>query len=355
MLRAVRLAVELDFEIDPSTVASVRLRSATIHEAAPERQRDELARCFATDHAARAIRLMDELTLLQELLPEVTAGRGVPQPEEYHYYDVFDHCVEAVAALDFMLAAHPVNNPHEARLQQTLWDTLAVWDNSAAHALRDHLQERVSEGRTRSALLKLAGLLHDVAKPETRAPDASGRIRFFGHAERGAETARRVLRRLRFSRREVELASIMVDEHLRPTQLGQPGELPTRRALFRFFRDTGDAAESVLLLSLADALAARGPGMTVDAWQGYVSYIGYVLARRHGDSTITRPVRLLTGGEIMSELGAPPGPEIGRLLASLEEAQAGGDVMDRAQAIALVRRLHDRPFRPRALAGAGRP
>lgn len=145
----------------------------------------------------------------------------------------------------------------------------------------------------------------------------------------------------------------MVDEHLRPTQLGQPGELPSRRALYRFFRDTGDAAESVLLLSLADALAARGPGMTIEAWRGYVSYIGHILARRHEDPTIVRPVRLLTGDEIIQELRTEPGREIGRLLAALEEAQASGEVATREQALAFVRRLHGGPFRSRELVGAG--
>jgi len=309
-------------------------------------------RCFATPRAARALRLLDDLGLLEQLLPEVTAGRGVTQPKEHHY-DVFDHSIETVAALDFMLATGAPPGRHEAQLQRSLWETLASWDAHAAGELRTYLDQQTGEGRSRRVLLKIAGVLHDVAKPETRAPDETGRIRFFGHAERGAATARRVLRRLRFSRREIDLVATMVDEHLRPTQLGQPGELPTRRALYRFFRDTGDAAESVLLLSLADALAARGPGMTIEAWQGYVSYIGHILARRHGDETIVRPVRLLTGAEIMDELHEMPGPEIGRLLASLEEAQASGEVVDRQQAIELVRRLHDGPFRSGELIGAG--
>jgi poly(A) polymerase len=119
-----------------------------------------------------------------------------------------------------------------------------------------------------------------------------------------------------------------------------PGELPTRRALYRFFRDTGEAAESVLLLSLADALAARGPGMSLEAWRGYCAYIGHILARRDEDSSIARPVRLLTGVDVMAELGLPPGPEVGRLLAALEEAQGAGEVTGREEALEFLRRLH---------------
>ncbi|OGO51013.1 MAG: hypothetical protein A2148_02470, partial [Chloroflexi bacterium RBG_16_68_14] len=213
LLRAVRLAIQLDFRLAPETADALRREAGRIGRAAAERQRDELARCLATPRAGQALRLMDQLGLLEHLFPEVTAGRGVTQPKE-HYWDVFDHAIETVAALDFMLAEEEPRGQREARLWRALWEALTV-----EPGLREHLAEEMSEGRSRAALLKLAALLHDVAKPETRAPDATGRIRFFGHAERGAETARRVLRRLRFSRREVELVATMVEEHLRPGQL----------------------------------------------------------------------------------------------------------------------------------------
>ncbi len=333
LLRAVRLAAQLDFRLASETADAIRRHAGRIGQAAAERQRDELARCFATPRASRSLRLMDDLGLLDQLFPEVTAGRGVEQPKE-HYWDVFDHAIEAVAALDFMLADDEPEGRREARFWHTLWEALAVQSD-----LREHLAEEVSEGRSRATLLKLAALLHDVAKPETRAPDVTGRIRFFGHAEQGAETARRVLRRFRFSRREVELVATMVEEHLRPGQLGQQGP-PSRRALFRFFRDTGEAAESVLLLSLADHLAARGPRLRIDGWQRHVAYIAHVLARRHEEEAIVRPPRLLTGDDLMAALAIGPGPEVGRLLAALEEAQASGEIAGREEALAFVRRRH---------------
>jgi len=254
-----------------------------------------------------------------------------------------------VAALDFLLAEEePAGGGREAEFWRALWQALAF-----APDLREHLREAVSEGRSRPALLKLAGLLHDVAKPETRAPDATGRVRFFGHAERGAETARRVLRRFRFSRREVELVATMVEEHLRPGQLSQQGP-PSRRALFRFFRDTGEAAESILLLFLADGLAARGPRLRLETWRRQAAYVAHVLARRYEEEALVRPPRLLTGDDLMAALAIGPGPEIGRLLAALKEAQAAGEVASRADAIAFVRRLHGGAgSRREALAGAG--
>ncbi len=333
LLRAVRLAAQLDFRLAPETADALRRHAEGIGRAAAERQRDELARILATPRAGPAIRLLDDLGLLERLLPEVTASRGVSQPKE-HYWNVFDHSVETVVALDFMLAEKEPAGRREARFWRVLWDALAFLPE-----LRDHLAEEVSEGRSRSTLLKLAGLLHDVAKPETRAPDATGRIRFFGHAERGAETARSVLRRFRFSRRETELVATMVEEHLRPGQLSTEGP-PSRRALFRFFRDTDEAAESVLLLSLADHLAARGPRLRIDGWRRHVAYIAHVLGRRHEEEAIVRPTRLLTGDDLMVALAIEPGPEVGRLLAVLEEAQASGEVTSRQDALAFIRREH---------------
>ena len=348
LLRAVRLCVQLDFELEPDTAAAIRRHTARIEQAAAERQRDELARCFATPRASRSLRLMDELGLLERLLPEVTAARGITQPKE-HQWDVFDHAIETVAALDFLLAEQEPDEPRAASFRGALWDALAFLPG-----LRAHLAEELSEGRSRATLLKLAGLLHDVAKPATRALDATGRIRFFGHAEQGAQVARAVLRRLRLSRRETDLVATMVEEHLRPGQLSQEGP-PSRRALFRFFRDTGEAAESVLLLSLADALAARGPRLRLDAWRRNVAYVAHVLARRDEDQTIARPPRLLTGDDIMAELSIGPGPELGRLLAALEEARAAGEIASRQDAVAFVRRQHGRRKQrpsPRATRGA---
>ncbi len=346
LLRAVRLSVQLEFRLGPETADAVRRHTGEVGQASAERQRDELVRCFATPRAGQSLRLMDRLGLLEQIVPEVTAGRGVSQPKE-HYYDVFDHAIETVATLDFMLSHEKPTEGREARLWRALWEALDV-----APGLRAFLDEEVSARRPRSALLKLAGLLHDVAKPETRAPDATGRIRFFGHAELGAETARAVLRRLRFSRREVELVARMVEEHLRPGQLGQEGP-PTRRALFRFFRDTGEAAEGILLLSLADALAARGPGMRIERWRGHVAYIAHVLARREEEQEIVRPPRLLSGDDIMAALAIGPGPEVGRLLAAIEEAQASGEVATREQALAFARRVAGDGRSEPVLTGAG--
>ncbi len=331
LLRLVRLSAELDFRVDVATAELARTKAALLPRVAPERRRDELVRLLATDRAAAGLRLMDRLGLLNVELPEVCAGRGVTQPVE-HYYDVFEHALATVEALDALASARPP----EGRLRAA-WE--AWWEAFAFADLRAYLDEEPVSGRPRRALLKLAGLLHDVAKPETRAPDDTGRIRFFGHAEVGARTAQRIMERLRFSHREAAWVATLVEEHLRPLQLASPGEAPTRRALRRFFRDTGDAAPGLLLLSLADHLAARGPRADEAGWRAHIAYLASVLRAGLEDEEIARPPRLVTGHDIMAALGIGPGPDVGRFLRAVDEAQEAGDVTTREEALTLVRRL----------------
>ncbi len=333
LLRAVRLAVEFDLSIEQDTEALARENAALAARPSPDRQRDEIARIFASERAAAGVRLLDRLGLLDPVLPEVATGRGVEQPKEHHY-PVLEHNVETVRALDVFLSPRPLADAGDEALRLMLWTALP-----AAERVQTNLAEELVEGRSRRTLLKLAGLLHDIAKPQTKAPDPSGRIRFFGHPELGARMTAALLRRLRFAEREVAYVCLLVDEHLRPLQLAAPGQSPTPRALFRFFRDLAEAAEGVLLLSLADHVAARGPELEMKEWQWHLGYTGYLLHERYTNQTVVRPVRLLTGDDLMAALGIGPGPEVGRLLAALEEAQAAGEVSDRSQALAFVRRL----------------
>jgi poly(A) polymerase len=247
-------------------------------------------------------------------------------------YDVLDHGISAVEALDVMLME---TRPGGERAW--MWD--AVWRIFAwrQHELRAYVDDEISEGRTRGALLKLAALLHDVAKPQTRTVGADDRIRFLGHADEGARIASAIMRRYRFSSREIAFVALLVREHLRPVQLAQVGDAPSKKALYRFARDLGDAVEGVLLLSLSDAAGARGRHLTSDGWSRQAAYMNSLLVRLQGEEGIVRAPRLLTGHDIMSEFGLGEGPEIGRLLEALREAQAVADVRDREEALAFVR------------------
>lgn len=335
LVRGARIAAELGFEIEPETAEAIRARAARVLESSAERRRDELIRIFALDAAAPAVRLLDDLRLLDALLPEVTAGRGVTQPKE-HSYDVLEHGIRAVEAMDIMLATE---RPSADRAW--MWDVLWRIFSWCEAPLRAYIAVGLSEGRSRGALLKLTALLHDIAKPRTRSVETDGRIRFLGHADEGAAMATQILRRHRFSARETAFVARLVEEHLRPVQLAPAGEVPTGRALYRFHRDLGGAVEAVLLLSLADAAAARGERMTSEGWSSQAAYMNSLLVRLQGEEGIVDAPRLLTGHDIMVEFGLSEGPRIGHLLEALREAQATADVRDRQGALAFVRAFID--------------
>jgi poly(A) polymerase len=328
LLRAVRLCAELGFTLESQTAAVMAENAPLLSRVAPERQRDELMRILATSRAAAGLRLADELGLLGPLLPEVTATKGEEQPKE-HQWEVFDHSVETVAALDVLLGSEKPADGRWARLWRELWEKMEEFP-----AVREHFREEVSQGHSRAALLKLAALLHDIAKPETRTIDDNGRMRFFGHAQAGALRSAAVARRLRFSGAEVRQTEAMVKEHLRPLQIAQDGP-PSRRALYRYFRDTGEAAIDVLFLSLADHLATVGPRLDWDDWRAHLGVVGFILAWRFQEE-LAAPSRLVTGHDLMDALGLAPGPLVGRLLETVEEAQAAGEVTTREQALALA-------------------
>jgi poly(A) polymerase/tRNA nucleotidyltransferase (CCA-adding enzyme) len=209
-------------------------------------------------------------------------------------------------------------------------------------ALAGHLGEPLGDGATRREALKLAALLHDVAKPETRSVE-DGRTRFLGHDALGARRVIAIAERLRLSGRMAGVLERLVRHHLRPMHLAQSGAV-SRRARFRFFRDLGDDARDLLLLALADAAALRGDSPLV-VWNGPAGTIVRDLMAGHADeaAALSAPP-LLDGRDAMEALEMPPGPEIGRLLRLLREAQAVGDVTTRDAALAYLRRMRAEPL-----------
>jgi poly(A) polymerase len=161
-------------------------------------------------------------------------------------------------------------------------------------------------------------------------------MRFLGHAKDGAAIAASILERLRFTTKEIKLVEIMVRHHLRPAQMSH-NELPSRRAIYRYFRDTGEAGIDILFLSLADHLATRGPRLNLAHWQGHAQMINYVLAQRFEQESLVAPPKLIDGHDIINIFGMSPGPKIGELLEAVREAQASGELTTREEALSYIR------------------
>jgi poly(A) polymerase len=327
LIRAVRLAAELDFSIDGETETLIRHHRHLIASVAGERVREEMLRLLSIPRAGHFLAYLEELDLLTALIPELVPSRGVSQPK-VHVWDVFDHSIQTVSAVEFLLREGTWEYAGDEVLVSVPWSA----------KLSQHFDQEVSHGSTRRSLLKLAALLHDIAKPQTKTVDEDGRARFLGHPQEGAAIAAAILERLRFSTREIKLVELMVRHHLRPMQMSHEG-FPTRRAIYRYFRDTGEAGIDLLFLCLADHLATRGSYLDLAQWQEHAQVVEYVLNKHFEEESLSAPPKLIDGHDLIRIFGLSPGPRVGELLEALREAQAAGEVTTRQQALHYVKRL----------------
>ncbi len=325
LLRVVRLAAELGLNIDAATESLIRQHRGLIAAVPGERSREELLRLLALQGAGRRLAYLDDLGLLTALIPELEPARGVEQPR-MHVWDVFEHSIESVKAIEFLIREGSWEHAPREILDAVTWSA----------RLQEHFNEETGHASTRKSLLKLAALLHDIAKPQTKTIE-DGRARFLGHPQQGAADAAAIMERLRFSRREIKYIELLITYHLRPTQMSQEG-FPTRRAIYRFFRDAGESGIDILFLSLADHLAARGPELDLTQWRQHAAMTGYVLERHYEEASLSKPPKLIDGNDIMKAYRLAPGPKIGELLEALKEAQAEGEVTDKRSALDYIAR-----------------
>jgi poly(A) polymerase len=130
---------------------------------------------------------------------------------------------------------------------------------------------------------------------------------------------------------------MMIEHHLRPGQLARDRELPTPRAIYRYFRDTGEAGVDTIFLNLADHLAARGPMMELESWREHAEVMTFVLEERFREESVISPPQLISGHDLIDTFDMTPGPRIGELLEAVREAQAAGEVATREEALDFVR------------------
>ncbi len=328
LMRAARLAAQLGFNIARQTTDLIRRDAHLLDTVSPQRVREEFLKLLAQPNVVVSLRLLDGAGLLSRVVPELDDARAVGQPPEHHW-DVFDHCIETVGQVGRLLDRDSSGAP------DPIVDKVPRFEG-----IGDYFAQDASDGHSRLTLLKLTGLLHDIGKPDTKTIEPSGRIRFLGHSEAGAEVAAAALRRLRISRRGVTLVKNMVEHHLRPGQMAPEGQLPSKRATYRYYRDLGDVALDTLYLNLADYLAARGPTLDQAAWAAHCRVVAHILDRRFGTKKEKLPQRkLIDGHNLIQDLGLKPGPRFRPLLEAVQTAHGAGDVSTKEEALDLVKSI----------------
>lgn len=321
LFRSVRLVAQLGFRLDPDTATLIRKDAHLVEQAPGERLRDEFLTILSLDGARGHLEVLDRLDLLCRLIPELAPTKGVDQPL-VHYWDVWGHTMHCVEEAEMVTKGHR-NSPVYM---------FVPWTRES----EDHFAQEAGDGHTRGTLLKLAALFHDIAKPQTKSVEPDGRTRFFGHSELGASMVEDRLTQLRMSSRSVALVAKMVEQHLRPNNMSEGVELPTPRAIHRYFRDLGDAAMDTVYLALADYLATNGPAMSLEHWSSHARMMGHILESGAQQPTPTGKDRLLNGHDLIEHLGVEPGPLVGELLEMIIEAQSTGEIQTREEALALA-------------------
>ena len=285
MLRAVRFAAELSFDIEPATAEAIRDLAPNVAQVSGERVREELARMLTAPPAGRrrGLVLASDLGLVAVLLPEVEALKGEPQPPAVHPEgDVFRHTLLAV----------------------------------------EHLREPTFE-------LALAALLHDVGKPPTAAM-RGGRVTFYRHQRVGEEAARGVCARLRLSALATRRVTHLVAQHMNLSTWDEMREAKLKRLFAE------ESFEELAELWRADCLASGGTAAGYEA----------LMARyRSLSAEEVRPEPLVTGHDLI-RMGLEPGPAFAEILRDVYDAQLEGRVQSRQDALALARRTAEDRCQP---------
>lgn len=339
-LRAVRLANELDFRLAPDAARAISSGAGLLGSVSVERMRDELVKLFGLPHPARAVENLIELGLLSELLPEIGSLSGVNQTMP-HYQDVLSHTESVLSwlasVLSCLLDSSDVMRSNMTEPQSALFFQINAVLAPFRANLEEHLSRKLDGGIDGRQILFLGALFHDVGKPETQSIEPDGRIRFLDHENAGAQITSRRLRNLTMSNEAIRDVTAIVSGHMRPLHLSRGNHL-SRRAIYRFYRHTGAMGLDICLLSLADHLAIyQGMGDQTQ-WQNQLGVVGKLISEYYQQYNRTvRPHPILRGHELMDALDLDPGPDVGRLLNIIEEAQASGEIETREQALSLAR------------------
>ncbi len=238
----------------------------------------------------------------------------------YHHLDVWGHTLTALT--EFEKIAGEFLNDEE---------------------VRSYLNEPLAGEHSRLALLKLAVILHDIGKPKTLRK-IDGKLTFHGHERVGDEAANFIARMLKLSTKERFALRTIVLWHLRPGYLSN-FRRPSDRAVFRFFRDAGEEAAGIAILSIADQRATRGP-MTLKKDAKHHEKICRKLAAEFFARRKATPfVRLINGHDLIRKLKLKPSPLFAVILKEVEEFQVTGKIADRQAALGLARKIAEREAR----------
>ncbi len=304
MLRALRFASTLGFRVEYGTFSAIGRGREEIRRVAAERIHHELMELFGGDDFHGAVRMGVDSGLFFVIFPELEAlSRPLPHVEQ----NILEHTLRVLKYLNFYLN-HLDMSPflHFIRRFENLKD------------------------RKNRAILAIAALFHDVAKPPTYSYE-DGQVHFYGHDTEGARMFRKIGKRLAFSNNEIKAISLIIANHMHPHYLSQPEV--TVKAVNRFMNRLGEWAFPTVLLAFADALATKLSGYGVSGHIKLAKIMEDILRRKEAEAS--KPPRLITGYDLI-DMGLKPSPLFKKILQEIDDLQAEGKIRTREEALRIL-------------------
>lgn len=314
ILRGFSFSAQYGFKIEPRTLSFFSAHKGKVKEASPERINEEIFKILSASFSYKTIKKMDTFGLADEIIPQISRMRHTGQGG-FHHLPVWEHSIEALKQIELV---------YEKKLKRN-------------KEIESYLNQKLAKGKKRIQILKLACLLHDIGKPAAEKKEA-GRTIFHTHEKIGKVLSGEFAARIRLSNKEKQSLEKMVFWHLRPGYLADQIK-PSRRAVYRFFRDTGEEGVSVILLSLADWRATRGP-LTDSRKRRRHEKVMLNLVKDYFSAKKKRPLpKIVNGHDVMKNFSLKSGPVVGKVLKKIKELQALGEVNEKKQALRAAEKI----------------
>ncbi|MBI5287253.1 MAG: CCA tRNA nucleotidyltransferase [Deltaproteobacteria bacterium] len=309
LLRAVRFASQYSFTVEDVTAGAIKADAQLLSHSSWERIRDEFLILLSQARTSQYLELLYKLGLLKEVITEVGGW------EDIGGYDLLYHTLKTVEEVDALLS------------------DISGFLPELSMPLLEHLQETIGS-IPRVGLLRLAAFLHDVGKPLTMKVEGE-RLRFIGHEVEGEDIGKRISKRLKLSKKAIAIVTRLIRNHHRVFALASLEKVSQRSKAHLFRSVGGEDGLELLLIALADARATRGGDDPELA-----SLVKELISFYYAVYTVHRPPPLLNGHEVMDILDIPEGVMVGRVLKKLAEAEAGGVVKDKKEAVSFIKTLY---------------
>lgn len=332
ILRAVRFSLEYGLRMHVSLKQAIQEGISLLPHVSSERQRDEIFRILDSEYAAAAIRLLDQLRVTDLLFPELITQKNVQHTSPYTQ-NVWEHTLFTMQSL-FSILAILCGETVREKLNNPVYGFLKLRIGNYTPSLKTLFATPLSIDRTRRSLLQFAALYHETGK------SAQNLIVHHADSAHTAHYAADRARKLKLSAAEVKHIEKILRQQNALLPIVKNGQTPSRREIYRFFRNCQGAGIEVIILFLADMLAAYGVTLPQEKWETTINICQAMLDAYWNEiGDIINPKILLNGDDLQKIFGLAPGPQIGVIIEAVREAQAAGEIQDRQQVLSFVERL----------------